>query len=273
MLDLGTSDKLTQGLYIDLDSIFDMRFAVLEEVSPHLAVENLLNGWNKRQEDAPLGIEKEVYQELYSRRDVATLRHATMTECLDLARHWMADALKQAVASPHPITLRLYVNVFPYQLTKEEASELGEQIRNFFTQDIQLTMVNADPRRLTPETAKRYFSGMFMYDYHLWLEHHAKEGNFQHVKIPDVALYTPRLFHGHKPDADQERELAEKKIDVFKEWEAHSSPIIGLEFVPIEMFSTLLHPGFFKANWERVAPFLDKGGKMKDHYELQVKGL
>lgn len=273
MVNLGSTSKFTQGLYVDLDSLFDTRFAVLEEVNPMIAIDNLVNNkWQSRISDDPIGLPKVDFDTLYALRTVETLAKASQTEVIDLMKHWVSDVIKQALASPTTITIHLYVNVFPYTLTADEAKEIGAQLQAFFPPDVLFTMINVNIKDLTPALIKRYFSGMFMYDYHLWKEHHAKAGNFKDVKIPDVALYTPAIFHGEKPSEETLREYSEKKIDVFKEWEILSGPIVGIEFVPIQLFSTLLPPSLF-ADASRIEPFLKSKRNLKQEQPFKLHGI
>lgn len=273
MLDLGRTDKNSQGLYVDLDSLFDTRFAVLEELSPQLAIDNLLKGWQNRISDEPVGMPLDDFKTLYELRNVETLAKASQTEVADLMRHWVADVSKQTLSNPTINTIiRIFVNVFPYELTQEEATLLGNQLKAYFPEDILVTMLNVDPKRITPEVVKKYFSGMFMYDYHLWKEHHAKEGNFKDIRLPDTALYTPAIYHGQKPSESELREFEEKKIDVFKEWEMYVGPLIGIEFLPVQAFSTMLSPAAF-LDVSKLEPFLKKNQSLKDNQGLKLHGL
>ena len=110
-LNLGPVGKFTQGLYADLDSLFDTRFAVLEEISPRLAIENLVNGWQTRKADVPIGMPLEDFQTLYSLRTDETLAKASQTEVLELMRHWVADIVKLSAGSPDKTTVRIFINV------------------------------------------------------------------------------------------------------------------------------------------------------------------
>ncbi len=271
-LNLGPVGKFTQGLYADLDSLFDTRFAVLEEISPRLAIENLVNGWQTRKADVPIGMPLEDFQTLYSLRTDETLAKASQTEVLELMRHWVADIVKLSAGSPDKTTVRIFINVFPFELSEKQARELGEQFKAFFPPDVDLTMLNIDPKKITPATAKKYFAGMFMYDYHLWKEHHAKEGNFKDIKLPDTALYTPGIFHGKMPTEAELREYTENKIDIFKEWEMYVGPIIGIEFLPVQVFSTQLPAGLF-TDMAALEPFLKKDGSLKDNHPQVIKGI
>lgn len=272
MLDLGPGDKYSQGLYVDLDSLFDTRFAILEEISPRLAIDNLLNGWQTRQSDEPIGLPLEDFQELYNRRTSETLAKASQTEVIELMRHWVVDVIKQAETVTKRTLIRIFINIYPYQLDQNQAKMLGEQIKAFFPPDIHFTMLNVDPLKITTSTVKKYFSGMFMYDYHLWKEHQAKVNGFSDIKLPETALYTPAIYHGKKPTESELRSFIENKVDVFKEWEMYVSPLIGIEFIPVQAFSTQLPIAAF-ADTSKIEPYLKKGGSLKDHQTSSLKGL
>jgi hypothetical protein len=256
-LDLGPTDKYRQGLYVDLDSLFDTRFAILEEISPQLALDNLLNGWQTRQSDIPIGIPLEVFKDLYNVRTSETLSKANQTQVIELMKQWVEDIFKQTVSGTKKTIIRIFINVFPFILSETKAKLLGEKIKALFTPDVQFTLLNVDPKLLTPDTVKKYFAGMFMFDYHAWLEHHANEDNFKEIKLPDTSLYTPALFHNQKPSDVEMRPYIESKIDVFKEWEMYVSPLIGIEFLPIQVFSTQLPIESF-TDPTKISPYLKK---------------
>ena len=83
MIDLGGFNPYLQGVYIDLDSIFDTRFAVLEQVDPVLALNALKAGWGSRQTDIFEGLDKKLFDALYASRDTSVLAIAPRTMAMD----------------------------------------------------------------------------------------------------------------------------------------------------------------------------------------------
>jgi hypothetical protein len=74
------------------------------------------------------------------------------------------------------------------------------------------------------------------------------------------------------PTEAELREYTENKIDIFKEWEMYVGPIIGIEFLPVQVFSTQLPAGLF-TDMKALEPFLKKDGSLKDNHPQVIKGI
>lgn len=251
MIDLGPYNQYLQGLYVDLDSIFDTRFAVLEQVDPMLALEALKKGWNTRGDDLVAGIDKKLYDELYATRDNSVLAIAPNTMMMDAVKTWVLKALATIQGSPNGDTVEVFVNIWPYTLDKAKAREIGTTVVDVLGNQVNVHMVNISHEKLCTRTAKRYFSAMFMYDYDMWLESCTKLGYFEQCRIPDVSLYGPKLYKKDVPTEEQQRELDSNKIDLFKHFEMTAGPQVGLEFIEPAFFSCML-PEDYLDNYEMV---------------------
>jgi hypothetical protein len=49
-------------------------------------------------------------------------------------------------------------------------------------------------------------------------------------------------------------------------------PIIGIEFLPVQVFSTQLPAGLF-TDMKALEPFLKKDGSLKDNHPQVIKGI
>lgn len=251
MIDLGQYNPYLQGLYVDLDSIFDTRFAVLEQVDPLLALEALKKGWNSRSDDLVPGIDKKLFDELYETRDNSVLAIAPRSMMMDAVKTWVLKALATIQGSPNGDRVEVFVNVWPYTLDRAKAREIGGSIVDILGNQVNVQMVNIAVDKLDTRTAKRYFSAMFMYDYDVWLESCTKLGYFEQCRIPDVSLYGPRLYKKDVPTEEQQRELDANKIDLFSHFEMTAGPQVGLEFIEPAFFSCIL-PEDYLDNYQTV---------------------
>lgn len=240
MVDLGPYDSFLQGIYVDMDSLFDTRFAVLEQIDPVLALHNLKNGWNNRAQDVFEGIEKKLFDELYETRDNSVLAIAPATQVIDAVRTWTVKALQTIAGSPNGDRVVIFANVFPYQITREHAREIGRSISKLVGDTVEVKMINVDISRICTQTAKRYFSAMFMYDWDEWLEKNTLSGSFERQRIPDVSLYAPRLFKKGILTEEIARQSPNPSISVFDHFEMVAGPQVGIEFIDPAFFSHYL---------------------------------
>lgn len=232
-------DKKRQGIYTDLDTLYDTRIAAIEEVDTKLALFTLASGWHSRVEDKVPPLSDEVYNELYDSRDVKTLTLASPTFVTEAIRAWVAHAITSMNGTPFAGYVELFVNVWPYKLTREEAREYATKLTETLANQAKVTMLNIDPKSITALDAKMYFSVMFINDWYVWLEERAKQGDIKTTPLPNVALHAPKVCRG--AISHGEYELI-KDVDIFSTVQDRLQPIIGLEFLETSFFSSAITP-------------------------------
>ena len=232
-------DQKRQGIYTDLDTLYDTRIAVVEEVDTLLALRTLQAGWAWRVEDKAPPIPDDKYKELYDSRDINTLVKASPTFAAEAIRAWYNHALNAMHGTPFPGYCELFVNVWPYKLTKEQATSYAEKLRHITGDFVRITMLNINPEHITALDAKMYFSVMFVNDWYVWLEARAASGDIKDTPLPNVALHAPKICRGTINQGEYEQI---KDIDIFTTVEERLRPIIGLEFMEVAFFSSVLTP-------------------------------
>lgn len=239
-MNFGPFDTFLQGIYVDMDSLFDTRFAVLEQIDPVLAMINLKNDWSNRSVDVFEGIEKSTFDELYKTRDNSVLALAPSTQVIDAVRNWVIKALGVINGSPNGDKVVVFVNVYPYLITRKEARNIGSAMSLALGETVEVRMLNANPEHITTKVAKNYFSAMFMYDWDSWLEGNTLNGSFEALRIPDVTLYAPKLFKVGMPTEEDMQRTGHPNISMFDQLEMVAGPQIGLEFIEPAFFSTFM---------------------------------
>lgn len=259
MLELGPSDAFLQGVYVDMDSLFDTRFAVLEQVDPVLALHNLKNGWNKREQDVFEGIDKKLFDELYETRDNSVLAIAPGTQVVDALRVWVVKALQTIAGSPNGDKVVIFVNVWPYLISKDHARQIGNTVLELVGKTVEIRMINVDIKTICTQTAKRYFSAMFMYEWDVWLETNTTNGSFERQRIPDVTLYAPRLLKKGVLTDELRLQLEQSAapgVSLFDYFEMIAGPHIGLEFIEPGFFSNYM-PTDYIEHYEEMRKALE----------------
>lgn len=244
-------DKKRQGFLVDLDTLYDTRLAVIEEVDFELALHQLRIGWSERLYDRVEQIPPDKYKELYDNRDLKTLVLANPTMATEVIRGWCVQVSSAMTGTPERGFCEVFLNVWPYRLGKTAAREFAAKIDDILDHTVRVTIVNVDPKEITAYDAKLYFSCIMMQDWYVWLEERAQRGELKKAPIPDVSLYAPRVFRGSVETADYEQ-IRDK--DVFATIEEKLKPIIGLEFLDLGFFSSAITPELASALKEKVTP-------------------
>lgn len=230
-------DKQRQGIYTDLDSLYDTRLACIEQLDSELAKELLEGGWNSRINDKIQGIDQTLYEELYSLRSEETLELAVPTYVKDAIGSWILQAKSAMDGTPFGGYCEVFVNVFPYRLSKTKAQEIAKSISKAYPDDTRVRAINIHPHLITPSDVRRLFSAMFMIDWMPWLEHFAQEGDLKKIPLADVSLIVPKLMRGQGSIEEYHRM---SKIDYFSQVEASMQPLIGLQFLDTDIFSAVM---------------------------------
>lgn len=232
-------EKGRQGFLTDLDTLYDTRLAVIEEVSTDLALHHVQAGWATRLYDKAEPIPAEKFAELYAARDLDTLVLANPTMAVEAIRGWATQVHNAMLGTPYRGFIEIFVNVWPYRLSRTQAVEMGEKLSKTLDDTVRVTMINLDPMSITAFDAKLYFSCIMMQDWQPWLEERAQKGELKRAPLPDVTLYAPKILRGSISPGEMEQ-IRDK--DLFSTIEDRMKPIIGLEFVETEFFSTVITP-------------------------------
>jgi hypothetical protein len=230
-------EKQRQGILTDLDTLYDTRLAVVEEVDVGLALHHLKTGWSERLYDRAAPIPDDKYAELYAARDTTTLRRASPTMAVEAIRRWVLAATKSMVGTPQQGYCQLFVNVWPYKISRSEARVFAIKINEALDGCCRILMINIDPKEITALDAKSFFSCMFLQDGALWLEARGQSNDIKKIPLPDVTLYIPKILRGTISHGQLQ---SIRDADIFTTMEERLKPIIGLEFMEVEFFSSAI---------------------------------
>ena len=236
----------TKGFYIDLDSLYDTRLATLELIDPELAFRALENDYLKREDNNFPLVDKNLFDELYAGRDLEVLERALPTKALEIIQSFIRAAERENMESPRVGPIEIYINVWPYKVTKSVAQEMTKTLFETMARSADIHLINMSPEQVTPAFFQKNISAALMYDYGPWLDAHSKNDNFRKNQIPDVSLFVPTLYFVGKPSEAQLREFERNGPGVFKLIEIGASQLVGLEFVDNEYFNAVIPADFIE---------------------------
>lgn len=236
----------TKGFYIDLDSLYDTRLATLELIDPELALHALENNYLKREDNNFPLVDKNLFDELYSGRDLEVLERALPTKALEIIQSFIRAAERENMESPRIGPIEIYINVWPYKVAKSVAQQMTKTLFETMARSADIHLINMSPEQVTPAFFQKNISAALMYDYGPWLDAHSKNDNFRKNQIPDVSLFVPTLYFVGKPSEAQLREFERNGPGVFKLIEIGASQLVGLEFVDNEYFNAVIPADFIE---------------------------
>lgn len=241
-----------EGLYIELDSVLDTRLGTISKVSLALA-EGLLRStqYFERDQDIFDGVPVMEYARLWKERNVETLKRSVLTNLISQhVRHVLEQLKYQAMTQPKHDSIRVDINIYPYRLSQEVEAELVRVIEYHLNGGavpsaeerslVRVEIIDRRPEAMTPSFCKERYGAMWMYDPGPWLG--SQNEAFNTLRIPEVLVYVPKLYHGKKPN---EAELSEIRMavqgrtsDPFTLAEMQLSPIAGVQMLDVSDFSS-----------------------------------
>ena len=225
-----------QGLFVDVDCLYDTRLASLEQIDPRLALEALVANYTTRQEDVFPLIDRDTFRQLYRTRTNSTLLIAAPTQMFTVMQNFIRACTDQNIKSPFRGRIDVYVNLYPYRLTKEQAQAFLKPVAEICGHVANVHVVNYSDEQITPKFLRKNISLLIKYDYASWLDHVAKNESIKHHQVPDVQFMVPELYFERKPTEEEINEIKRNNQDPFRQLREISAGLIGLEFVPIEYY-------------------------------------
>lgn len=229
--------------YVDIDCLYDTRLILLSLVDEKYAEEMLEDGsyFTRPNDSFPGLLTYHEFKDLYDQRGdgpegLALLRAAPNTNfhiALNSYARKMASEGRRG-GSFRPIGF--VVNMYPYDIDIEEAEQLMLVLHKQLGGTSEVAAIYNDGSTLTPSGAMGEFVYLAKYDGPAWLARHQAE--IQTKKYRDLFLACPALYLDKIPTTKQIEELKEKtKLDPFPSAEVTLSTGIGVQFLPVEIFS------------------------------------
>lgn len=223
-------------LMVELDCILDTRFTTLYKMGKEKVLSAFDENYYKRTTDVFPGVSREDFQAAYSRRDKSYLDSPQKTPIMEMLSEFVLETNANVTSTPFHLVPKIILNIFPYNLSEDEISNLTAALSVITRGDADIEVVNMSPEEITPKFVKKNLSILIMYEFHKWLELHSLNENFKYVTCPDVSLIGPMLTHTDKLDVELIKKCDELGIHPFQAVELIFSPLISLKLLPIEHF-------------------------------------
>lgn len=223
-----------QGIYVDIDSLLDTRFGTLVGMGQEVLIGVLDNGYFQRRAETFYGVEKEVFDEAYKKRDKSVLAQSVITKVLGFVNELVREMNTQAIQTPFHTGPKIYINTYPYELNDSEAAVILKAVVKVTNQLSDVILIHKEPKALTPQYCDSNFAVMFMYDYAPFLE--AQGEAFVQKRCPSLSVFVPGIYFVREPTAEELSSALETRMHPIKEMELISAPMIGLKLYEIELF-------------------------------------
>lgn len=234
------------GVLIDLDCLFDTRFATLMEMDAEKADSLLLEGYYFRERDEFPGMNLNEFRERYRKRNVQTLKNSLPTALLFRLGSIVADFIIEFSKDGRLVNPELILNIYPYKLSGEEINTMVLCLKVRTNNIIPVRVISQDPLNISPGWIRDNVTFFYLYNWSEWLTKYTME--LASNRLDDVCVVAPSIMplsidEGKKQLKELEKDIRthfSKQAEVTEElsdmdfFKATSSLIkffIGLEFL------------------------------------------
>lgn len=229
---------LNKTLFIELDSLFDTRLAVLYNSFGEDIVKLLPKYKTRLIDSFPPLVNSVEFLKVYNQRNKNDLRNSMKTEIFTLAKDFVNEAVEEMRTSPYPAAPKIILNTHPYDLTNDEKQIFLKLMLKTITEYADYEIVDLPNNEITPKYLNDNVDMLIKYDYAEWFESQALHNTYVTYKCPDVKFITPAILN---MDEKGLREVAEKEkespMGTFESFKFVFADLIELEFAKPSLFS------------------------------------
>jgi len=233
--------KETAKILVDLDSLLDIRQAILSNLLNIEDLTNLINSeeYNFRDTDIFPNIDKDKYDEINNNRTDNLLPRSTISYILNILKTKIVNLEKRNTFYGETKTPEIILNIYPYNLTKEQIEHIQNLLFIKLDSKCLVNVINKSIEELTPYFIKSSdIITCFIYDFTIWLEKHTDA--LSAVKLPDTLFYFPSIYK-IKYDKKQLEEINKLGFkDLFSYVEYLYSSVANISFLPIVFYSNII---------------------------------
>lgn len=219
------------NMLTDLDTLFDTRFALLKKINLVEANELLLSGkYHNRVKDDYGNISYDIFKPLWDRRNKYVLSNAVNTYMLQFIAAYYLEAFEKILNFEIANKMTLYVNVYPYKLTSEEASQFESGIAKCLP-NLLIKTIYKPWKELDTTWVVENVNTVFMYETMDWLEYHMYQCVYN-INMKKVMCYAPAVtratIESEKVDTAELVRISDD-LNLFAK----------VEFLPVSFFSAI----------------------------------
>lgn len=229
MLEANNEVRFNKSVYTDIDSLFDTRLPVLNNISHVISGKVLKDGsyFTRVKEQFDI-IGGDIFTPLYEQRNKLVLPFALLTHIVDIIRVKVVEVISDISNMGNLDNLSLYINTYPYKLNLVEVESIKETI-GMLVNDINIKMIYIPNDELTPEWIEEHVDLVIKYDGISWLEHNTKNLNLIRKPLLSTVFIVPALVDNAVPNKEVTDEM-------FKVAMAHMRMVADVQYINIEYF-------------------------------------
>lgn len=233
--------KETSKIYVDIESLLDLRAAVLLQLVKKDELLDYLNSeeYNFRQIDDFSVVNKDDYNRLDQDKPIDLIPCSVVTYILTSLKSKLNNLEKRNNFYNEKKVPEVLLNIYPFELSESQAKALQNMLFMKLETNTMVTIVRMSPKEVTPYFIKN--SGVittFMYSFKAWMNEHSTA--LEKTKLPDTIMYFPSLYHEKHDEKELQKITKLGFKDLFGYTEYLLSSVANINFLPVVFYSNLV---------------------------------
>jgi len=267
--------KETSKIYVDIESLLDVRGAILLQLLKKDELTTYLNSeeYNFRQIDKFSVVNQEDYDRINSNKTVDLIPFSVVTHILISLKSKLSNLEKRNNFYNEKKIPEVILNVYPFKFSESQMKALQNMLFVKLDTNTLVNVINFPPKEVSP-----YFistNGIitcFIYNFKEWMNHHS--ASLEKTKLPDVLLYFPALFF-ETPDQKELKRINDLGFkDLFSYTEYLFSTVANVNFLPAVFYSNLVTASLYLDKFNDVLkdePLSKDSEEEKGHVDSSTK--
>lgn len=177
-----------------IDTLFDTRLVMVDILNPNYIKEN--TDYHVRLRDNFGNMSYGIFKTFYDLRNKNLLKNCLHSNIYTVINQHFYMELNDIDVSNDYQDFKLYVNTYPYELTKAEEDMLLESIKPLLKIS-NFEFIHMKPIEITPKWVNKHVNTILLYDGLEWLSHVVTTKSFISDPIIDKLIIAPAIINGY----------------------------------------------------------------------------
>lgn len=255
----------TSKIYIDIESLFDIRQAALSKLMPPDELANFVisDEYNFRTTDIFKNVDMSEYNKIKENTDPDLLPRSTVTFILNTLTTKLQNLQKRNSYYGETKQPEILLNVYPFKLTEKQLNSIQNLLFIKLGKSCHVNLIDKSIADISPHFIKSLdISSCFIYDVSGWIEKHGDTLNT--INLPDTLIYFPSIYK-LEDDADEISKIVKLGFkDIFSYVEFLLSNVANVSFLPILFYSNIVSSSIMVEKYNETLSKTSLGDKDGD---------
>lgn len=231
----------TAKIYVDIDSILDIRQGILLELMDKDQLVKYLNNdeYTFRELDIFSNVDMEQYNNLETKRPVKLIPNSTITYIVNVLKTKIMNLEKRNAFYSETKKPEILLNVYPFKLSEQQQEDIQNLLFLKLGSVSLVTIIDKPLETITPFfLSSSNVISAFIYNFSKWGNLHIEA--LSKAPLKDISLYFPSIYYNNQK-VDQLKTI--KKLgfkDIYCYIEYLFSNTVDINFLPVVFYSNIV---------------------------------